>query len=116
MSQKLGFVHRSKVEGRLVLGWEYEDGEDVAVAGVPAVPVFLVSAAKAKVCQDQQKSRTCSCSDPNVKPSVVSKDVRCLVVFWVVVEVLSVDSGLYGKIPGAELIAHITQPSKCSFM
>ena len=41
---KVGFQSKvsavSKVEGRLVLGWEDKDGKDVAVSRVAAVPVF----------------------------------------------------------------------------
>ena len=37
-----------------------------------------------------------------------------LVVVLVVVVVVTVDSRLYGKVPGAQLVAHVKQPSKCS--
>ena len=37
-----------------------------------------------------------------------------LVVVLVVVVVVPVDSRLYGKVPGAQLVAHVKQPSKCS--
>ena len=62
--------------------------------------VLLVLAAQADVEEDEEGGHQGRGADADVEPGVVGED-PLLVVVGVVVEVLPVNSGLQGEVPGA---------------